>query len=65
MHVASEYEVPSQVLETMDRIAKSVAASASEVGVTYSSRKMVDVYSATGTFADWYVMNINWAPSRV
>ena len=50
---ASHYEVPDDILATMDRVASSVASSASQVGVAYSSRKMVDVYSATGTFADW------------
>ena len=52
-HTASHYEVPDHLLATMDRVASSVASSASQVGVAYSSRKMVDVYSATGTFADW------------
>ena len=55
LYVASNYEVPSQVLEAIGRVAKLVASSASRVGVTYSSRKMIDVYSAAGTFADWSV----------
>ena len=55
IYVASNYEVPSQVLEAIGRVAKLVASSASEVGVPYSYRKMIDVYSASGTFADWSV----------
>lgn len=51
--IASKYEVPDDLLATIGRVASSVASSASQVGVAYSSRKMVDVYSATGTFADW------------
>ena len=52
-YAASRYEVPDQVLETIDSVAQSVAARASEVGMNYSSKKMIDIYSATGTFADW------------
>ena len=55
MYVASNYEVPSQILEAIGRVAKLVASSASEVGVPYSSRKMIGIYSAAGTFADWSV----------
>ena len=50
---ASHFDVPEDILSTMVRVASSVASSVSEVGVNYSFRKMVDVYSATGTFADW------------
>ena len=53
LHTASTYDVPDEVVDTLDRVAKAVASRASEVGVAYSSRKMIDVYSATGTFADW------------
>ena len=55
MYVASNVEVPYQVIEEISRVAKLVASSASEVGVPYSSKQMMNIYSASGTFADWSV----------
>ena len=39
--------------ETIQRVAESVASTTSTVGVPYTASRMVDIYSATGTLADW------------
>ena len=37
----------------LQSVAKAVADAMSEVGVAYSHMRMVDIYSASGTFPDW------------
>lgn len=39
--------------ETIQRVAESVASTTSRVGVPYTAKRMVDIYSAAGTLADW------------
>jgi len=34
-------------------VAKAVASAMSKVGVVYKPMRMVDIYSASGTFPDW------------
>lgn len=40
-------------IEVIKRVAESVANTTSRVGATYTARRMFDIYSASGTFADW------------
>ena len=42
-------------IETIRSVAMSVASSMSKVGVPYTTHRMVDIYSASGTIMDWYV----------
>ena len=51
-YIAATHNNPDNI-ESIRQTAKLVAAAASEVGVTYETSRMIDIYSASGTFADW------------
>ena len=40
-------------VDTIRGVAESVASAMSKVGVSYTARRMVDIYSASGTLMDW------------
>ena len=44
----------SNSIDVICRVADSMEASATQMGVAYTIQMMFDIFSATGTFAHWY-----------